>query len=657
MIVLVANDWPFFWKEAISYLTHFPSGWDSYLNNGLGMPSFGTLGIDTYLGFTAWISSLGIPWNIVSIIFWFIPPWIITFFSARYLYKALFPTVPLSFLAGLIYIFNTYFLMTFGGGQLGILFSYSFAPFVLARFIKTLPYEENQSSHLILLRNSLFAGLLASLQVIFDPRIAYITFLMVVLYYLFVIMKDFQMKSIKLIFIYGIVIPFISIFVLDLFWILPLIVYRQNPVEQLGSAYNSLQAVRFFSFAQFENSFSLLQANWPTNIFGKVSFMKPEFLFIPFMSFSVLLFIESSKLLQRKTKFFILLFAFLALIGSFLGKGANPPFGELYLFLFSHIPGFYMFRDPMKFYSVISLAYAVLIPLGIVLWSEFITYHVKKKNIPWQKILLLFVVIYMVVLYRPLWMGQLSGLFKPYELPSEYIQLKNYISKDPDFYRTLWVPSLQKFFYNSPQHPALNAYGLYKTNSLSEVVKILSDPGSYNLLKELGVRYIIVPYDSLGTIFIRDNTYDPTMYQNTVHSLDQIPALKAKKRIGKIVIYETQQYYSQFLIPGSLSKITYTRMNPTEYILHFENVKKGDQVVFSQNFDKNWMMKTNDISQPARIYNNRLNSFTIQRDGDYTATVYYQPQQIINIGLFISCISFILWIIMIIALKSNKKKT
>src|SRR5207247_1280407 len=100
----------------------------------------------------------------------------------------------------------------------------------------------------------------------------------------------------------------------------------------------------------------------------------PEFLVIPIFAYSGLLFLKNAK----KPRV-LLSFAFIGLVGAFLAKGANEPFGILYLWLFDHFPGFIMFRDPSKFYLLVAIAYSILITFSLEqLWERLAIIHYKR---------------------------------------------------------------------------------------------------------------------------------------------------------------------------------------------------------------------------------------------------------------------------------------
>ena len=55
----------------------------------------------------------------------------------------------------------------------------------------------------------------------------------------------------------------------------------------------------------------------------------------------------------------VVFFTLLSVIGILLGKQVSEPWGNLYYFLYDHIPGFNAFREASKFYVLVALGYAV----------------------------------------------------------------------------------------------------------------------------------------------------------------------------------------------------------------------------------------------------------------------------------------------------------
>lgn len=596
MNFLFSGDFRFFWLESIKDFVSFPSAWDSSLNTGLGQSQLSSLWITSYFNFTALFTKLGLSWDLIQLIFWILPTVVVSFLSSSLLFGYLFKT-KWNLLASVIYSMNTYSLTILSGGQLGVSLSYSLVPLVLLSFIKAF---DNTTS-----RNLIFCGVFLALQLLFDPRIVYITLVAIFIYSLFNLSKLNLIKNkVRLLS------SFVVAVLLNFFWIFPLLFFKSSP---LPAGFNSSEGFKFFSFADFSHAFSLLHPNWPENIFGKIYFLDPKFLILPLIAFSSLLF---------KTNRNILYFSLLSLLGVFLAKGANPPFGEVNLFLFENFPGMSIFRDPTKWYILVALSYSILIPYALLNFSVWI--KSKIKFIHFSKLLTLIFIIYLLFLISPI-----VGQIKVQKVPQDYISLANFLNNQKSFFRTLWIPKWQRFGYFSNNHPAIGREELYQGNAKMQVAKL-----NEQTLRDLSVKYIIVPYDSESEIFLKDRKYNENEYKDTINRLKKTSWLNEIRGFDTLKVFELSNPKDHFWSPSSSLSIKYEKVNTTEYKVWVKNAKKGDLLVFSEGFDKNWTVKEN--GSRSNHFENNINSFTLQRDGGYFLTVYYKPQTFVNIGLLVS---------------------
>lgn len=331
-----------------------------------------------------------------------------------------------SWLGVLIYTTNTYALMLVGGGQMGVAMAYAMAPAVLVN------------------------RWLLPVQVMFDPRIALLTLIIAL-----------RKNSKQFVF------PVLITVVLHSYWWIPLLKNPSILSTQFHEA--TADAVKYLSFASFSNSLSLLHPNWPENIFGKVYFQRPEFLIIPIIAFATL----------RLNKYF----ALLVLIGAFLAKGTNEPFGGIYLWLFNNIPGFSLFRDPTKFYLFLALGYSVLIS------------GIKKP------IFAFLFVLFWIFTIRESITGSLTGTFKPVEISSEYQQLKN-----PD---VAWYPKKSRFSFSGYDYDANKKF-----------------------------QYIVVPDDIRGEIFVTDRMYDKEKRQDAILFIATMSGLRRLEEYKELAVFE-----------------------------------------------------------------------------------------------------------------------
>lgn len=399
--------------------------------------------------------------------------------------------------------------MVLGGGQLGVAYGYAIAPLVLESFIN--------ASKKVNIKQFIVPALLLSVQTTLDPRIAYITFAAVLLYFGMLVPKKEWFRIAQIIFI-----AIICVIFVNLYWIIPLV---SGKVSQafFDTAKTSVEGLKYYSFADFSHAFSLLHPNWPENIFGKSYFLQPEFLVIPLIVFSSLLFIEKSKTDERKK---ILYFCLLGLFGIFLAKGANPPFGFINSFLYEYIPGGSMFRDPTKFYLLIAISYSFLTPLTAGSVQEWLnsktTTQNSKPQRKTQNLLLLIFIFYWMFLIYPALFGELSGTFKTRTVPKEYIALKEFIKKQPKNTGFLWVPQKQRFGYASIDHLSLEAKGYSPGKPTKQIT------------------YVIVPYDSEHEIFISDRRYSDKLRNELIKKLDKQRTLQKITSFSPIVVYRVK---------------------------------------------------------------------------------------------------------------------
>ena len=634
----------------------YPYAW--YWNQGNGLGGNATSLLLIYLDFaltkTIFGQILGLPWNITERLAYFFPFLILGLTSSIVLAKYIFPKNPFLVFSALIFLVNSYILMVVGGGQLWIFLSYAIAPLALYLFIKENDLVIDLGNRD--LRRSLLVGLVFSFQFLLDLRIAYITLFAAFLYWLFKILQKRNMRDSLMSLVLVFLIPGILTILIHSFWILPTLIIGRNPLDQFGPAYTSVDAVRFFSFAKFENTIALLHPNWPENIFGKTYFLRPEFLLLPIVAFSSLLLISNQTIKQSSNRN-VLFFSLLGLIGVFLAKGANEPFGGIYLWMFDHIPGFIMFRDPTKWYTLVVVSYSILIPFSIwkiygMLSSKF-KVQGSKVQLKTQKFtpnfFLLIVVFSLLYLIRPALLGQLDGTLKTTHIPSEYFKLESFFSSKGEFFRTFWLPSVQRFGLNSKDHPAISGQDFLGTYDFSSMMNKLKT--NENILRYASVGYVVIPYDSEGEIFIKDRKYNEDIYQKTINGARQIPYLKQMGGFGRIAVFEVSNPKKHFWSTKESLVRSYKNINPTKYEVDIQNAKKGDVIVFSETFDKNWQIILNNQKISSQPYNERFNSFLLPKDGNYSFVVYYSLQRWVDIGLIISVISLISVILLTIYLK------
>lgn len=619
-----AGDFPYYFSVS-SQTILYPYAWLSIQNlGGYNIPYIVNLfPISPIVFFLFTLFHLS--WDVIGRVVYFYPTIVLAFLSSYFLYKRIGFDRRFIFLAVGILLFNTYMLMVLGGGQILLAMALSIAPAVLGLLFTLSP---NFSFQKILI-----LGVLYAVEVGLDLRIAYMLFLSIIIFILMKTILERDLKYARQSFLTLLILPLIITGILHMFWIFPTLVMRENPLQQLGAIYSTTGAVRFFSFGKFEYAFGLLHPNWPENIFGKVGFMKPEFLLLPLLAYGSLLFLKKT---QKKETLYILFFALLGLIGIFLAKGANDPFGDVYLWFFQHVPGFVMFRDPTKWYFFIVLSYTMLIPFTVSKVYGLIQKHYAKWYV--AQIFVGVIVAYLLFLIWPALSRQLTGTFQPHTIPTEYKTLEKLLLSQNNFSRTLWIPTIQRFGYYSNTHPAISAQDFFSVTSVSEVLDILQKKGTENMLQEAGVKYVIIPYDSEREIFIKDRKYNNELYFSTIQKVSSIPWLTSLSGFGNIAIFELPNPKNHFWLQGQ-SEVSYTFLNQTKYLVNVKNVEKGERLIFSERYNNGWKMSTDTTVIDSEQYHTIYNSFFLPRSGTYTLTVFFSPQKWVDIGVRISAIA------------------
>ncbi len=641
---ITAGDWPFFFPEQLQALPTIPPLWNSHFDLGRSTIS---PWIDSYLGISVavFVRGLGLPWNIVQVLSFFLPALLFSAITPILLYKAL--TKKVSVLPGLVFTLNSYFLMIYAGGQMGIVLAYSVAPLVFLTFTKL---QERIASKTFPFFQTILFSLSVALQFLFDFRIGYVTLIGCGLYWLFTFCINGSFRKPRL-FIHSILfsffLPTVFVFLLHAYWLLPNILFKVSPAEQLGIGYSSVESVRFFSFAKLENTMALLHPNWPENLFGKVSFMRSEFLIIPILAFLSLLFVRKRKgeQTERSVDLTILFFVFLGLVGMFLAKGTNAPLSQIYVFLYESIPGFFMFRDPTKFYVLIALSYAVLITFSVESMHDLLA---KKRSVFLGGIFFAFLLIFWFFPIRQAILGELTGIFLQKNVPSDYYLLKDVLVQDTSFSRTLWIPARQRFGYYSTTHPAIDAQNFFHVASPAGVAAFLKSSQAQQLLEESAVRYVIVPDDSQGELFLKDRVYDEKQYKETVRDLEKIPWLTRKRRFinSRLAVFTIDTQNSRFWSTNG-TPLSWKELGINRYAVMPQR-DTIDRLVLSERYDSNWVARTKEREYSAEKYHKNFVSFQLGNTEE-SVEVLYKPEEWRGRGTLISGITLISLLLYVVA--------
>ncbi|MBI2196507.1 hypothetical protein HYU45_02725 [Candidatus Daviesbacteria bacterium] len=422
----------------------------------------------------------------------------------------------------IFFLLNSFFLLLFDGGQLSLALAYGILPTVILYFLKITETD--------LWRDKFKLAFWTLILSIADIRIIYLSLLIVFIFIAFRILTG--LKSPLIFFrrlLLGFSITSIVLIGFHMYWLLPTLISKQI---QLPQTYERTSQVTFLSFSSLSHSLLLQQPHWPQNVFGRLASPRPEFVFIPLLAFSVLI------LAKRNTT--VAFWLLISIISIFLSKGSNEPFGQMYSFLFTYVPGFSLFRDPSKFYFLTSLSYSILLAFLVQALS-------KVKFLP-----VLFI-LYFIFLARPVFLGQMSGLFSFPLFQKEFDSLAEKIKNDVNFSRVFWIPATAPMGYTSTSHPTAPANRLSQKRPFAVGTKGTYE--TFNFLREApymgqifdvaGIDYIVYPYLDPR----RDNMHKDNIryFYTFLDQLSNRPWL-SKIENSPIPLLKTKQHQEKFFI-------------------------------------------------------------------------------------------------------------
>ena len=668
------GDWPYFFPNTFKFFS-FNYTW-------LNLYDMGSVNLTVWRFIVVFAQSIiagfGYGANVSEKIFIFWP----TIFFGNLFSFLLVKRITRSNIAGLIgaivFNYNTYYLVSSDAFLL-----YAAAPWVLLSLLLFIKGLEVSKKYLFVI-----SGLTLFIASSYDFRVAYMAVLLLFfysLYYLFFI----QNLKISKVLLKGLARSFVTFFTfgfLNIYWVLPML--------KLGSLTSNAALDR----SLFGNEF--LNINYAITLFHpfwtgtKSAWFIVEPIMVYFWLIPIIAFL--GLYLNRKNKN-VLFFGIIALLGIFLTKQVGIPFSGVYAWLFAHLPGFNAFREASKFYFLVALGYAVLIGAFVKYFFE----NLKSVKVYFKYILVVGIALLFLWNIKPILTGEIGGIFVPRQIPNDYLIAKNFILKDADYSRTIWVPSSSTWSIYTVMHPMISIASAlpeytYWTNYVNSLpvdkypegklmTKALNLPLSNNLLDISSVKYVFVPTTDIAN----DANVFVFYGESRQYYIDQLNKINWLKRINigtkELVVYENENYKPHLYLTDEketikkdvrvqTKDIRYEFVNPTEYKVTLKNINASEYLNFSEAFNPQWRIRVGRfnwldvitqknyfLSDKSHFQNDAtLNSYLIDpktvckvykvesckvnKDGSYNIdmTLYFAPQSYLYLGLIISGGTFIL---------------
>lgn len=419
-----------------------------------GEPNMQLFMIFPWFGFWALFKALG--FSLLSVNkFWFVFICMLTGLSMYYLVSVVFEKKNyqlIALTASLFYMFNVYIMLVTPLIATPIL--YAGLPLILGLYIKGLGkglgkgLREKESST----KYAILIGIASQLIVlaIDNPTIYAICGIMVFSYLIHHLVTG-EKKGItrSLIFTLKTAVIFLLI---NFWWLYP---YTKDVLIGQSSLVKAILQTSpggspFFETFRLFGSWAFYAGSGGAAYFPFAHYYKTPFFLVltfilPILAFSAVFFRSKNK--------YLLYFLDMAVVGVFLAHGAHGPSGAIFTFLFYHIPGFWIFREPFAKFTVITAAsFAVLIGFSTDgLYRLIISRSTKAKNHLLAKAFVVCVLLIILTSAWPILTGDLifskRGEMKSLHVavPDYWFEAGEWFNNQKGDFRILVLP------YNPPQ--------------------------------------------------------------------------------------------------------------------------------------------------------------------------------------------------------------
>ena len=491
---LSAGDWHYPDQQRLLSWSPWPSVWDGTLGMG-GENRFVEAFRFPVFAVSGFLAQLGATWTFVEKFLYFIPFAILLPVAGWLLAREVLGRTRWALLTPLLLIGNTYFMLE-SDGEIPLALAEAISFLALFAFLRAMRRRS--------LGWALATGLLVALTTAFDIRPAFLSVVLMAMYFVTLLLVEHDWAAIRRRIVLGAVAGVVYIGT-QAFWLLPLLTYHGNPGFPTPTAPD-------FNILTLDHGLTGVSAFWTGSTPATLvqAPLNPAFMILPLLALA--------PLLARRMRPEILWLGVAALLFAFFAKTNTPPLGGVYDWMYSHVPGWKLFREGSKFLYIVGLAYAILIPAALRTafssswrWREIPRHFWVRAGSVVALAGVSALSVWSVVVLQS---GQLQSTTRPTPEPQSYSQLSAVLRGDTQPGTVLWFgqPLISQgdrnhhFLIASTAHPAVNLTGsfnnskinqrdpfqLYCANNLVPFCYVDSQLFPY-LVQVSGAGYVVVP--------------------------------------------------------------------------------------------------------------------------------------------------------------------
>jgi len=478
------------------------------------------------------VAKMGGSWELAERIFYLWPYLILSVWGSYALGYRLTRSPIASAAGSFVFIVSTWTIALVERGGIPSIVAAAIIPFIA---IAALAFVDKPSPRKGVMLSALFL-----VQVAYDLRYVYIAIVLCAIIVIDRLIRDRSLWRLRLA-VPGIITAAVALVGFNLYWIVPQIVSPAQVPPGYGSTFDYTITSSYMSLT---HSLALFNAyyHWVADDSPFLAVpADPSFYILPVLAFLGL----ALAWRRRHTR----AFAFAAFVCILLDSGPNPPLGPVNIWIYAHVPGMSLFRDVTKWMSLHSLAYAIAMTLGFT--SLFAMLRRRYGRTAAQR-----AAVATLVLVTVGYSWLMRDAFNPTRYRSftteprapDVVQLENFLDSGSTFYRVLVFPRDIEPMRAGERHPYVEAQqvanaagfdGFRDYNSdWSTIFWFYSSPFIPDLMRQLNIRYVVVPYDDDRIVYKPGLTY--AEFNEAVDFLKTRPWLRFDRLVGRHYVFEVR---------------------------------------------------------------------------------------------------------------------
>jgi arabinofuranan 3-O-arabinosyltransferase len=371
--------------------------------------------------------------------------------------------------------------------------------------------------------------------------------------------------------------------------------------------------------------------------------------------------------------------ACIGLVGVWLATGLRGPAPGVNQWLYDHMPGYFLFREPIKLLLLPMIAFTVLggFAIGEIAKRARGTYN-------WSFGVAALAVIGVLAYAHPMFTGEVIPDRRPIlppshvTIPSEWFQAARYVNSQPADGKLLVLPRSDFYqmgtnwgYYGVPftplmvRRPVLEfAPGGYfrPYGSMGPLMRRVEESliqrrnaKALSAMKALGLRYVLLRHD-FDVPLLKRLGRTITDADQIARGLDKLPHVDSIHRFGPLVLYRLDETLPGEVFASSTTsaapKLRYSRVHPAVLRVEVRDAPGPFELVLTDAYSKGWRLEgAGPATGSLRHFREAgyANGWLLPRGGNYQLRLVYGPERFAALGRWLSLIGLLATLLIVFA--------